>query len=71
MRKCTEKGCNGEINESTSIPLTTNCGIMHGSCPLAYACRVCGRLYLENGKPVFNSSGKKAFLKKNELVVQV
>jgi len=68
--KCLEKDCNGRINKNLIISLKTSSTGWGGTYSPAHACEKCGRLYWKNGKPVFNISKYKAFLKNKELVLE-
>lgn len=68
--KCLEKNCNGRIDKQFTISLKTSCTGWGGSYSPAHACEKCGRLYWKNGKPVFNLSKNKVFLKNKKLVIQ-
>ncbi|MFA5432123.1 MAG: hypothetical protein WC319_04525 [Candidatus Paceibacterota bacterium] len=67
--KCKEKGCEGEIDEQSTISLIIGCGGC-GQCSLdkAHPCEQCGRLYWMSGNPVFTRSGEKAFFVDNAII---
>lgn len=68
--KCLEENCNGRIDKQYIISLKTTSTGWGGTYSRAYVCEKCGRLYWKNGKPVFNISKHKAFLKNKKLVLE-
>ena len=67
---CTEKGCDGKIDETIIIRLLSGNGIIgyHGD---SFYCSKCGRLYWNEGlEPVFvTGTEKKLFFRNNSVFV--
>ena len=64
--KCTEKGCNGEIDKEKSVPLHYGCSDVKKN---FFPCDSCGKLYRGNGSPAFGGN-RKAFLRYGKIVYQ-
>ncbi len=61
--KCTEEGCQGEVDFDNYTTVQTGCH----SCSTVYACNTCGRLHFKNDESmnvtgVTSRQDKKAFL---------
>lgn len=78
MENCTENGCNGKIYEQSPVAVMTSCSTMsraicNNSCPgiypkNAYPCKKCGRLYWEDGTPIFNEKREKSFFENGNVI---
>lgn len=66
MKKCTEEGCNGNIDPSKTVPLQTGCGGMRSSC---VACDTCGALYSSDGSRMYQRGWKEKPFFRNGRVV--
>lgn len=60
--KC--KDCNGEMDIKNPFFLNVSCRARK----TAYACKICSRLFWEDGNPVFSRGGEKVFLKNGHIV---
>ncbi|MFA5652034.1 MAG: hypothetical protein WC933_01600 [Candidatus Paceibacterota bacterium] len=58
--ECKEVFCKGKIDKKKSVSVMTGCMSMTST----YPCDECGRLHWDNGRPIFNKPGQKAFLTK-------
>jgi len=72
INKCSIKDCNGKLDENETILLMTSCmACGGGSHSFACPCNVCRRLHWkDDGSPVCNRAGQKAFLKNGQVVFQ-
>ncbi len=61
MFRCSEKNCDGHVdnNISTDLPVAD---IVAPGREMAFACDKCGRLHWVGGEPVYNGFGHKLFL---------
>lgn len=67
MKKCTEEGCNGNINYSKVVPLQTGCHC-YTYCP---TCDVCGAVYYpDEGRMYQRGWAKKPFYKDGKFSLQ-
>jgi hypothetical protein len=55
---CTEEGCDGRVGILWPVSVEIE---PDGACLIAYPCEKCGRLFQNNGEPLCDMDGNKAY----------
>lgn len=64
--KCTERDCNGQIDQEIAVQLRVGCDSFN----TAHPCTVCGKLCWPDGSSVSNRQGHATFLAKDGVRIE-